>query len=57
MLQKKEKNAAGCGETCLLEELLLAVRDIFDGPIVQIGDKAFLHLESGLFCLTMQKLR
>ena len=43
-------------ETRLFEELLLAVRDVFDCLIVQSGQKALLHFEEGVFCLSLQKL-
>ena len=43
-------------ETRLLEELLLAVRDVFDCLIVQSGQKALLHFEEGVFCLSLQRL-
>ena len=43
-------------EARLFEELLLAVRDVFDCLIVQSGQKALLHFEEGVFCLSLQKL-
>lgn len=55
MLQTQEKNQT-MDETRLLEELLLAVRDVFDCLIVQSGQKALLHFEEGVFCLSLQKL-
>ena len=55
MLQKKKKNQT-MDETRLLEELLLAVRDVFDCLIVQSGQKALLHFEEGVFCLSLQRL-
>ena len=38
------------------DELLLAVRDVFDCLIVQSGQKALLHFEEGVFCLSLQRL-
>ena len=55
MLQTQEKNQT-MDETRLLEELLLAVRDVFDCLIVQSGQKAILHFEEGVFCLSLQRL-
>ena len=55
MLQTQEKNQT-MDETRLLEELLLAVRDVFDCLIVQGGQKALLHFEEGVFCLSLQRL-
>ena len=55
MLQTQEKNQT-MDETHLLEELLLAVRDVFDCLIVQSGQKALLHFEEGVFCLSLQRL-
>ncbi len=55
MLQTQEKNQT-MDETRLLEELLLAVRDVFDCLIVQSGQKALLHFEEGVFCLSLQRL-